>query len=282
MEVLTTFNPVTTTLSLIPCWFGVLYASMKVIPCPENLHPKNNKGKIVRDYHKYYNNYPSIFHAVLSVILCTIYAISVGFTHGKDNDPLCNFIIANSLAYFIYDTICAEVLLKPDLAMRIHHLAGMSVLAAVLYIQNSGSECIGALLLAEISNPFNLYRDILKLRGEGDSDKFFQYSLTFASLFIFTRFIIIPIWLPFLYPGATHLLVKVFCGIVWFVSWHWFFIIISLATKAFKQRAKSAEESVWEKMYKLFFKLRTSKAFLASYYATALYLCFGTLYFSHG
>ena len=46
--------------------------------------------------------------------------------------------------------------MKPDLAMRIHHLAGMSVLAAVLYIQNSGSECIGKSTVVKEVHPFQL------------------------------------------------------------------------------------------------------------------------------
>ena len=42
--------------------------SYKLIPCPEKLHPKNNKGKMITEYHRLYNNYPSILHAIITSI----------------------------------------------------------------------------------------------------------------------------------------------------------------------------------------------------------------------
>jgi TLC domain. len=84
--------------------------------------------------------------------------------------------------------------------MTFHHFAGIIVFGYSIYLQNSGSECVYAILLAEISNPFNLSREILKHFKEENTNKFHYVSLTFAVLFIITRYY----YLSFLNSGKIY------------------------------------------------------------------------------
>ena len=100
------------------------------------------------------------------------------------------------------------------------------------------------------------------------------------------RFIFFPFYLAKLYVSPSHILVKLITAFVWFISWHWLFIIFNLAFKELKifnelEYAKDIKKNVWNKPYTLFVKLRKSKTFLGSFYLGAAWLSFGTLYVEH-
>jgi hypothetical protein len=50
--------------------------------CPKDLDPKNNEGKKTKKYYDYYGNYPSIIHAISSVLLGLFGILNEGATFG--------------------------------------------------------------------------------------------------------------------------------------------------------------------------------------------------------
>mmetsp|Transcript_26601 Transcript_26601/g.23575 ORF Transcript_26601/g.23575 Transcript_26601/m.23575 type:complete len:174 (-) Transcript_26601:321-842(-) len=161
------------TIPMTIAWGGVLLVCMWLIPCPEHLKPKNNQGKRTSNYHKFYNNYPSILHAVSAVVLGIIYAFKEEASFGQPNNTFGSFIMLNSYSYLLYDTIASELLFHPDLSMRFHHILGVSLFGGSLFYDQSASELAYMLFIVEVPNPCNLYREILKLTKETESEKYF-------------------------------------------------------------------------------------------------------------
>jgi len=266
--------------------FAIIYAiagavSKVTFSCPPDLDPKNNNGKKTKDYYDYYGNYTSILHAIFSVIICGYVLVLEGVKFGEPTSTREYFVISHSLGYFIYDTIQSEYHGYNQLAMTFHHIGALLVFGFGLSLQHSGNECLLIILVGELSNPFNLYREILKWKKQENTDIYHYSSVIFAILFILGRFVIGIFWIIHFYPGKSHLGIKIIFALLWYVSWHWLFIIINLATKEFKQRNSSTGSKFWEAAYSTFFKLRKSKAFISSYYIVTAIFSFGGLYIFH-
>jgi hypothetical protein len=253
-------------------------------PCPEQLKPQNNKDKKTREFYDYYGCYLSMFHAISSILL-TGYALATeGITFNSQTTFAMKLAVYNSLAYFIHDTIMGLICGYLTTPLLVHHLASTVVAGSVFYLQSCGSEVSVGIFLAELSNPFNLSREILRYFKRDNSALYFQLSLGFASSFVIARFIVLPFFLAAMYPAATHLAVKIMAGFIWFVSYHWLFVIIGFALKAFKEASGNGKDkpNMWLKPYAIFSKVRKNPAFLTAYYLGAAWLSFGTIYLAHG
>jgi hypothetical protein len=253
-------------------------------PCPPKLQPQNNNGKKTSEYYNYYGNYISMFHAITSIILSGFALATEGITYNAPTTFTMKVAIYNSLAYFIHDTLMGVICGYLTVPLLLHHIASTTVAGSVFYLQSCGSEVAVGIFLAEASNPCNLSRDILKYFNKDKSKLYFQLSLGFAGTFVLARFMILPIFLGNMYPAATHLSVKIMAGLIWFVSWHWLFIIFGFALKAFKEAADNGKDkpNFWLQPYTIFSKLRKNTGFLGAYYLGAAWLSFGTLYLAHG
>jgi hypothetical protein len=192
--------------------------------------------------------------------------------------------IYNTLAYFIQETILGIICGYLTIPLFIHHLASAVVAGSVFYLQSCGSEVAVGIFLAELSNPFNLSREILRYFKRENTKLYLQASMGFVITFIIARFFVLPFFLAAMYPAATHLSVKIMAGAIWFVSFHWLFIIIGFAMKAFKELGGDGKDkpNVWLKPYIIFSKLRKNPAFLVAYYLGSAWLSFGTIYLAHG
>jgi len=261
--------------------YAAIYQISFRLPCPEQLQPKNNKDKKTREYYDYYGNYIALSHAISSLLL-SAYAFSAeSLTFNAPTTFATKLVAYNSLAYFIHDTLACAYYGTLNLAMGLHHVASLLVTSTVFYLQASGSEVAVGLLLAEISNPFNLTREILKY-FKRDKTSLYQFlSFGFAGVFVIGRFTILPFFLAALYPSSTHLSVKIMAGFIWFVSWHWLFVIFGFALKAIKEGAANGKPNGWTTAYAMFSRARKSKPFLATYYLGSAWLSFGTLYLAH-
>jgi hypothetical protein len=264
--------------------YAVISRATFKFPCPTQLQPQNNKGKKTSEYYNYYGNYISLVHAFASIILSGYALATEGITYNNQTTFAMKLAIYNSLAYFIHDTIMGSICGYLTVPMAFHHVASTIVAGSVFYLQSCGSEVAVGILLAELSNPFNLSRDILKAFNKDKSKLYFQLSLGFAGTFIIARFMILPFFLASMYPAATHLSVKIMAGLIWFVSWHWLFVIFGFALKAFKDAGDNGKDkpNFWLKPYAAFSKLRKNTGFLGAYYLGAAWLSFGTIYLAHG
>jgi len=75
-------------------------------------------------------------------------------------------------------------------------------------------------------------------------------------------------------------------ALVWFVSWHWLFVIFNFAVKEIKvfsesNQKKNDRNNIWGSLYLVLSSLRKNKTFLIAFYVGAAWLSFGTLYLSH-
>jgi len=271
---------------LFVMWVGISRICFAAFACPEHLQPRNNKGKKSKYYYDYYGNYVSICHAVIAMILGGYVILTEGVNFGIENTFIVKVAISNTLAYFIYDTLISEYHRYNTLPMTLHHI-GALLCAGSVFIQNSGgSELAFGLLLAESSNPFNLTREILRHWKLESSKRYLNVSLAFASLFIISRFAFFPYFLTYLYPSNTIFMLKITFAFIWFVSWHWLFIIFNFAVKELKNFVQSEDKNsdkrnVWNMPYAVLSRLRKNKAFLVSFYLGAAWMSFGTLYLSH-
>jgi hypothetical protein len=259
--------------------------SFAKIPCPEHLQPKNNKDKKTKDYFDYYGNYISMFHAITSLAL-SAYALSTeGLIFGIQTTLIMKLVAYNSMGYFIADTILSIYYGYLNPAMAVHHIASIICAGTVFYTQSCGAEQALGLLIGESSNPCNLYREILKHQKKDNSKLYFQMSAGFVATFVIARFVIAPFYLTQLYAAPTAFPIKFMIALVWFVSWHWLFIIINFGIKALRdalgEDPKSGKSNAFNSAYALISKVRKNKPFMTSYYIGAAWLSFGTLYLAH-
>jgi hypothetical protein len=267
-------------------WLKVSSLCFNHFPCPDHLNPKNNNGKKSKRYYDYYGNYVSICHAVVAMILSSYVLITEGLSFGIANTLAVKIAVYNSFVYFLYDTIISEYHRYNTPAMTFHHIGAVLSCAVICYTQANGAEFLASLLIAEVSNPFNLYREIMKHNKQESSKLYFKFSLTFASLFIISRFGFFPYLLTKFYPSPSNVYLKVMLALVWFVSWHWLFVIFNFAVKEIKVFSESSQKktdqtNTWNSIYLILSSLRKNKTFLIAFYVGAAWLSFGTLYLSH-
>lgn len=267
-------------------WLGVSNLCFKSFPCPDHLLPKNNNGKKTKTYYDYYGNYVSICHAIIAMILSAYVVITEGLSYGLANTLAVKIAVYNSLVYFCYDTIISEYHRYNTLAMTLHHIGAVTSCAIIFFTGANGVEFLASLFIAETSNPFNLYREIMKHQKRESSKLYFKSSLAFASLFIISRFGFFPALLTKLYPSSSNIYLKSMLAFVWFVSWHWLFVIFNFAVKEIKvfsesNQKKTDENNIWNTVYIVLSSLRKNKTFLIAFYVGAAWLSFGTLYLSH-
>jgi len=110
-------------------------------------------------------------------------------------------------------------------------------------------------------------------------------SIGFILTFVGCRFIVAPFYIAELYAAPTLISFKLMIALVWFVSFHWLFMIINFGVKALRDAlegdAKSGKSGAFTTAYAILTKLRKNKAFMTSYYLGTAWLSFGTLYLAH-
>jgi hypothetical protein len=269
--------------SLTALYFAVSKLSFAYIPCPEQLQPKNTKGKRTKEYFDYYGNYISMVHAYSSLLLTAYVLLAEEFAFNAPSTPAMKVAIYNSLAYFSSDMIISIVYGYMSAPLALHHIGSILCTGTVFFVQAGGSEVALGIFLAELSNPCNLTREVLKYFKKDKTQLYQLMCVGFIGTFVIARFFIIPLFLAKLYPSSSLLAIKFMFALVWFVSWHWLFIIVNFGIKAAKDSLDaSVKTSPILTASAIMSKLRKNKVFLASYYLGTAWLSFGTLYLAHG
>jgi hypothetical protein len=272
--------------SLLGVYFTFSKLSFSNIECPEHLQPKNTKDRRTKEYFDYYGNYLSMVHAYSSLLLTAYVLLTEEFVFNAPSTFAMKVAIYNSLAYFTSDLIISIYYGYMNAPLALHHVGSIVCTLTVFIAQAGGHETAVGIFLAELSNPCNLTREVLKYFKKDKTQLYGLMSVGFIASFVIARFVIIPLFLVQLYPSNSLLIIKFMFATVWFVSWHWLFIIVNFGLKAIKD-AKDAEgkndkNATIYKVYAIVSKLRKNKAFLASYYLGTTWLSFGTLYLAHG
>jgi hypothetical protein len=272
--------------SLIGAYFTFSKLSFSNIECPEHLKPKNTKDRRTKDYFDYYGNYLSMVHAYSSLLLTAYVLLTEEFAFNAPSTFAMKVAIYNSLAYFTSDLIISVFYGYMTAPLALHHVGSIVCTLTVFIAQTGGYETAVGIFLAELSNPCNLTREVLKHFKKDKTQLYGLMSAGFIATFVIARFFVIPVFLVSLYPSNSLLIIKFMFATVWFVSWHWLFIIFNFGLKAIKDgvdaEGKADKTHPIYKIYGVASKLRKNKAFLASYYLGTAWLSFGTLYLAHG
>lgn len=84
-------------------------------------------------------------------------------------------------------------------------------------------------LLAEVSNPFLIFRTLLKILGKKDTKFYRVNDIVFAVVFITARVLVTPLLMVYIYEGENILYsVKLGISLVLYVQLFWAYRIIEL------------------------------------------------------
>lgn len=239
-------------------------------PMPFKLEKLENKTERRKFFYEYVTNISSLIHAVVVTVYGIIIISVVGFQHNLVNINEENLLIAFSLGYFISDTFMGVVAGYNDTFMMLHHAFGIFGLGYVLIKQKYSNFVICVFAIAEISNPFIILRKNLDKhrRTEALSTIF---GVIFCLSFLVCRTIVTAaLLLPF-FGSTASLTIKVFAGLLWYISLYWCYTIINLLTKALMDVSSSR---ALVGCYALLSRSRKNTAFIVCMHISFAFLCF--------
>jgi len=207
------------------------YFAPKIIP--------TSKDKF-KETHLYYSYYPAAVHAMISTIFVIIKISTEGLNDGTISSNFSRLIIAQSLGYFMHDTVKCELLSLNETPMRIHHVLSILGCSSGLVGNYGSSELCNALLIAEVSNIFLTSRAIIRYLNLKGNMLYFINELGFALTFILNRLVIGPIYAMNLFKIAnTPLLCKTLGCLTNFISVIWIAEILSSIGMKYTMNTKS-------------------------------------------
>lgn len=231
------------------------------------IRDSREKRKIFYDY---ITSISSLVHAIAVIVASVIVLNKVGmhFDHPNINEE--NLIISFSIGYFISDTILGAYAGYNDILMLMHHAFGLFGLSYALIKQSYGNAIMCAFAIAEISNPFMILRkNFDKHRGAHSLSVF--CGIIFSISFIICRTVIFGYFMiPFISSKAS-LVVKIFAGLIWYLSLYWCYVIVNLLVKAFMDMSNSIKLI---ELYGFLTKLRKNTTFLICMHGFFVFLCF--------
>jgi len=254
-------------------WIVLFIAILYTVQPPKKIHPENTNGKKSKQYYEYYTNYVSMTHAFLSISLA-FYALSTeGVSFGQPWSPMERFATYFSLSYFLFDTALNIYFGNCQGSMLAHHVVVLLILVYTVATGTGANELLGGFAVTEISNPFNLGRDQLKFHGMEDTKIFTVVGLAFALTFFVGRFVVFPFYFAEMVVSTGSIWIKLTAASIWFVSWHWLFMIVNLMVKMLYDAGSSDKSPSQNKggiawLYGVLRTMRKNKVFLASYYVT--------------
>lgn len=193
------------------------------------LKEENKRLKALELYWGYLSNYVSIVHAILSIILAAYVVTTYGIVFRKANYIVEDVIITISLGYFVVDTLLSIFFGYGDSLMFFHHIECIVSLLYPVFKGYYGNIIVWAIMIAEISNPFMLlwknFGIIKKKKLE------FYFGIVFSISFLILRTYCIGYVAFPLQSSEVSLLLKLHCGLLWYLSLYWCYIIINLLFK---------------------------------------------------
>lgn len=161
-------------------WWTLLALSLK-------LNIKHEKKKL---YYDTKTRIVSILHASLIFWLCLYDVVFFQSDKcGSDNYFFQNFILLISFSYFAYDIIACIWLDCSDNEMIYHHVSVMLAYYCSLAFNNSASEMMRALIVAEVTNPIMHLRVIIKNVGLKDTKIYIILDYVYMVMYVIARMI---------------------------------------------------------------------------------------------
>ncbi|TNV78105.1 hypothetical protein FGO68_gene3429 [Halteria grandinella] len=191
--------------------------------------------KKLREYYFYYFQYTSLFHALVCIFVDPFIFYYGGYRYNQPNHLYYVFILSHSFAYFIFDTIIEIFYRTDDALTNVHHAVCLAVSYFGIRAPHSAFEFVVLQFLAETSNPFLIYRTILRIQGKKDTNTFRINEFVFAGVFIIARVILTPMFLVYMYEGYNVLYsIKLGVSLILFVQLMWAYRIIELVFQSIR------------------------------------------------
>lgn len=223
-----------------------------------------------RAFSEYIGNYTAILHAVTSLAIGLHYLLPEKLKLLKVNSLEENCITAYSLGYYIVDTVLGIILGFNKGLMLFHHVECILSLLYTLLKQKYANPIIWALIIAEVSNPLLLIRN--NLQKFKSFDKLANFvGIIFSVLFVITRTYHIHCVATPLFESEAALVLKLHCGLLWFVSLYWSYTIVNMITKVIYDMTNWV---VLGHFYHFLRKIRKNKLIIAGIYGSFITVCF--------
>ena len=111
----------------------------KTIPPPGKIEEFKARNKM-RDYHTYYLQFISLFHALMACLFDPLILYWGGYRYNQPNHLLHKFMISHAFAYFLADSILEIAYGTDDMLMNCHHVASVLVSYFSFRAPHSGFE----------------------------------------------------------------------------------------------------------------------------------------------
>ncbi|GAB2291803.1 hypothetical protein Dimus_026056 [Dionaea muscipula] len=193
------------------------------------------------------NRIVSTLHAMTAVALASLsvqdWSCPVWPLASKST-PQQMITIAVSVAYLIYDLLCCQFDVKPNLDNSIHHVVSIAGLCAGLAYQECGSEMVATLWITEISSPFLHLRELLKELGYKGTDLNLAADIMFAAIFSVARMVGGPYLAYVTLSAPTNpLLIKAMALALQLLSTYWFYKIVKMMMYKLLSRRAAVQTS---------------------------------------
>ena len=196
--------------------------------------------KNLKDQYDTKNRIFSIIHGLYCIYVSTF---DIFFNKpdkcGYTNSKFQNDLMLISCSYFLYDVISCLLLGISCLPMLFHHIFCIAGYYTSLLYNNSSTEIIRALFVAEITNPIMHLREILKNFGLFKTKLYLTFDLIYMVKYIFSRLGYGSFVIFFtVFCNGNLIIVKISGAFVWLQSVYFAFRMI----KIFKFRKKEYKE----------------------------------------
>uniref|UniRef100_A0A7S4L847 TLC domain-containing protein n=1 Tax=Guillardia theta TaxID=55529 RepID=A0A7S4L847_GUITH len=195
----------------------------------------------------------AILHAVLVCILSALSNLVIGpwaySAVGEVNTAFQKFVLSVSLGYFLFDFLWCLLSGGETWLMIGHHGASIFCCLLSLMTNVSGSEVVGCLFGAEVSNPFLQARWFMLEAGLRETRACRIIEVTFALVFLSCRVFWAPtlLWVVVASPKPPQT-IKVGAVLLQIISWTWSFFVAKKLFAAFKHlRQNDNQESKLQK-----------------------------------
>jgi len=146
------------------------------------------KHKNIKDVYDTKNRIVSIIHGLFCIYI-SFYDVFVNKTDkcGNDNSNFQNNSLIISCSYFLYDAIACLIFGISNVPMFIHHFVCVLGFYFGIIYNNSATEMIRGLLVAEVTNPIMHLREIFKNYGLGKTKTYLLLDIIYMIMYMFSR-----------------------------------------------------------------------------------------------
>ena len=216
---------------------------VQIPPKIKQLDDTRQRRRATAEYHGYFL---SLFHAVFMIVMCGYCILVNPITPNRPFLPVEILVFRSSFGYFIVETVNGYLKGFNDVWMNTHHFVMIACYSQAIVYDNCAVENCFAMLFGELSNPFNILRQVFDAWKEEKKSKIM--SIIFIILFIPLRVIVCPaICHNTIYNESLSYVLKLNSGMMVFVGYIWIWRVVNLGVK--QLAAMNADSKAIQSVY---------------------------------